>query len=82
MYYIYLAKCRDGTYYCGYTANLENRIETHNKGMGAKYTKKRRPITLVYSEQFETRSLAMKRELEIKKMGHMQKIILARGWQK
>ena len=74
MHYIYIVKCADGTYYTGYTNDLERRIKQHNEGEGAKYTKGRRPVKLVHSEQFETKSKAMKREYEIKQFKQERKI--------
>lgn len=67
MYYIYIAECKDGTLYTGYTVNLENRIKAHNDGRGAKYTRGRIPIVLKYYEEYECKSDAIKRELQIKK---------------
>ncbi len=78
-YYIYLVECSDRSYYCGYTNDLKKRIETHNKGTGGKYTKRRLPVELIYSEEFETRSEAMKRECAIKKFSRKQKEELVRG---
>ena len=54
MNYTYIVECSDGTLYTGWTNNLEKRLEAHNAGKGAKYTKTRRPVKLVYQEQFET----------------------------
>ena len=51
MFYVYIIRCKDNTLYTGFTVNLEKRIETHNKGMGAKYTRGRRPVKLVYKEE-------------------------------
>ena len=66
-YYVYLVKCRDHTLYCGYTTDLQRRVDTHNRGDGAKYTKSRLPVELVYAEEYETKSEALKRECAIKK---------------
>ena len=60
--YTYIVKCSDGTLYCGWTNDLEKRIAAHNAGTGAKYTKTRRPVELVYREAFETKEEAMSRE--------------------
>lgn len=68
MYHTYLARCADGTLYTGYCADLEAREKKHNEGVGAKYTRGRLPVKIVYSESFETKSEAMKRENEIKAM--------------
>ncbi len=72
-YYVYLLKCSDSSFYCGYTDNIEKRVELHNSGKGAKYTRSHRPVELVYSEAFDTKSDAMKRECEIKKMTRAEK---------
>ena len=72
-HYAYIVECADGTYYCGYTNDLENRIETHNRGKGAKYTKPRLPVVLVYFEEFETKEEAMSREWHLKQLTHAQK---------
>ncbi|MDD4250886.1 MAG: GIY-YIG nuclease family protein [Candidatus ainarchaeum sp.] len=73
VFFVYLLECRDYTYYCGYTNDLEKRIITHNKGIGSKYTKRRRPVKLIYFEEYETRSLAMKREYAIKQFSRREK---------
>src|SRR5690349_21065449 len=76
VYFVYIAECSDGTYYTGYTDNIELREKEHNglgKFPGAKYTRTRRPVKMVYSEDFQTRSFAMRRELELKKLSHKQK---------
>lgn len=76
-YFVYILKCRDSTLYTGYTNDLENRVKIHNTGKaGAKYTKARRPVVLVYSEAFKSKSKALKREWEIKKMKREEKDIL------
>ena len=71
-HYAYIVECADGTYYCGYTNDLEKRIETHNRGKGAKYTKPRLPVVLVYYEEFETKEEAMSREWHLKQLSHAQ----------
>jgi putative endonuclease len=72
-FFVYLLECRDKTFYCGYTTNLEKRLINHNKGIGSKYTKRRRPVRIIYFEKLETRSLAMKREYQIKQFSRKQK---------
>jgi putative endonuclease len=68
-WYIYIVRCNDGTLYTGITKNLDKRIDEHNSGNGgAKYTRFRRPVRLVYTEQVESRSDAAKREYQLKKM--------------
>ena len=73
MNYTYILKCNDNTLYTGWTNNLEKRLESHNAGKGAKYTKPRLPVELVYYESFETKQEAIKREYEIKKLKRKQK---------
>ena len=78
MYYVYIVECADKTLYTGVTTELERRVEEHNSSeKGAKYTRTRRPVKLVYSEMYPDRSSASKREYEIKKkMNREQKIKL------
>lgn len=71
--YTYILRCADGTLYCGWTNDLTARLAAHNSGKGAKYTRGRGPVTLVYSELFDTQSEAMRREAEIKKLTRAQK---------
>lgn len=78
MNYTYILRCKDNTLYTGWTNNLEKRIEAHNAGKGAKYTKARLPVELVYFEQFETKEEAMKREFAIKQLTRKKKEILIR----
>lgn len=73
MNYTYILRCRDNSLYTGWTNNLEKRIEAHNAGKGAKYTKARLPVELVYYEQFETKEEAMRREYAIKQMSKKEK---------
>ncbi len=73
MNYTYLLLCADGTFYCGWTNHLKERVETHNAGKGARYTRSRRPVTLVYWEAFETKGEAMSREAAIKKLSRKEK---------
>ena len=80
MFYCYILKCFDNTLYTGYTNNLEKRVATHNKGKGAKYTKRRRPCVLVYYEEFSCKSDALKREYYIKhRLSRSDKLALIRG---
>lgn len=80
-HYIYIVRCKDDSLYTGYTNNIEARIKKHNDGKGAKYTKTRRPVVLVYQESFETKSEALKREYEIKTYSRTKKIQLIKGGQ-
>lgn len=71
--YTYIVRCKDDTLYCGWTNNLKKRIDSHNAGTGAKYTKSRRPVELVYYEVFATKEEAMSREYAIKQMKRSEK---------
>lgn len=73
---MYILRCKDGSLYTGWTNNLEKRIEAHNSGKGAKYTKGRRPVTLVYSESLTTKEEALKREYAIKQLKKSEKLSL------
>ena len=73
MNYTYIVKCCDGTFYTGWTNNLEKRIRDHNDGKGAKYTKSRRPVELVYYETFSQKEDAMRREYAIKQLNRAGK---------
>jgi len=76
-YFVYIVKCSDDTLYTGITTDVERRIEEHNSSeKGAKYTKLRRPVKLVYTEKSEDRSSASKREYAIKKLTRIQKMEL------
>lgn len=66
MWYVYLLRCRDNSLYTGVTSNLENRLVCHNKGRASKYTRTRRPVELLYAEEFDDKSSALSREIEIK----------------
>lgn len=78
--YVYIVRCSDQTLYTGWTNQLEKRIEAHNAGKGAKYTKARRPVELVYFETFEHKREALKREYQIKqlKRSEKEKLILSK----
>ena len=71
--YTYILECKDGTYYTGWTNNLETRLKDHNEGRGAKYTKARLPVSLIYHEEFQTKEEAMRREYAIKHMTRSEK---------
>jgi len=72
-FYVYILLCMDGSFYTGYTKDLNERTRQHENGKGAKYTKAHRPQKVAYVELFGTRSSAMKRERAIKKLTHKQK---------
>jgi putative endonuclease len=69
----YILQCDDGTYYTGWAKDLAKRVEQHEKGLGARYTRQRLPVRLVYSEALPDRSAAMKRERVIKKLTRLKK---------
>ena len=73
MHFVYIVRCTDGTLYTGYARDPVARTEAHNTGRGARYTSGRRPVTLVYSEPFDTLSAALKRECELKKLSRAEK---------
>ena len=77
MNYPYIVKCCDNTLYTGWTTDLDRRIEAHNSGKGAKYTRSRRPVELIYAERFDTKQEAMRREWEIKQLSREEKLRLA-----
>ena len=72
-YYTYIVRCADGTLYTGWTNDLKKRIKAHNAGKGAKYTKARRPVELVYFETFDNKGDAIKREYQIKQLKRSEK---------
>lgn len=76
MYYVYMVKCSDNTIYTGYTNDLEKRVSTHNKGVGAKYTRGRTPVELCYFEEYENKIEAQNRERSIKKLNRKKKLEL------
>ncbi len=76
MYYVYMVECADSSLYTGCTNNLERRLRMHNSGAGAKYTRSRRPVRLVYQEQVEGHSLALRREAAIKGLTRREKLEL------
>lgn len=80
--YTYILKCADDTLYCGWTNDLEKRLKAHNGGKGAKYTRSRLPVTLVYSQEFDTPIEAQKREYRIKQMTRAEKLKLIEKHQK
>lgn len=72
-HYVYIIECSDGSYYTGYTTDVERRVEEHNDGTGAKYTRGRTPVTLQHVESFDSQSAAMKREYDIKQLSRREK---------
>ena len=78
VWHLYILRCGDGTLYTGITTDVEKRLEAHRSGKGAKYTRGRGPLELIYREKCGSHSDALKRELFVKKMGREQKEILIR----
>lgn len=76
MYFAYIMRCADGTLYTGWTNDLEKRLAAHIAGTAAKYTRPRRPVTLVYQEAFPTKEEAMRREWQIKRLTRAEKLAL------
>ena len=72
-YYVYVLLCEDGSYYTGYAKDLDTRVEQHMRGVGARYTKMHKPKKVVYTEEFDTRREAVRRERKIKKLSHDEK---------
>ncbi len=75
-WYVYILRCRDDTLYTGITDDLNRRLEAHNSGKGAKYTRGRGPVTLCYSDEQESYSAALKREYAIKQLSRAEKLSL------
>ena len=75
-YYCYIVQCADGTYYTGWSTDPEKRLKQHNAGRGARYTRSRRPVRLVYIEEQPDRGSAMKREVAIKRLSRNHKAAL------
>lgn len=75
MYHLYILKCKDKTLYTGITVDVKRRVKEHNSSeLGAKYTRTRRPVSLVYSKRFHTRSTASREETRIKKLSRKKKL--------
>ena len=75
--FVYLLRCSDGTIYAGWTLDVARRVKLHQQGRGARYTRMRRPLTLIYQERLPSRRAAMQREIAIKKMPRARKLVLA-----
>ena len=78
--YTYILKCSDGSLYSGWTNDLEKRLSAHNAGTASKYTRTRRPVELIYFEEFQTKQEAMSREFRIKKLTRAEKLRLTEGF--
>ena len=77
----YILKCNDNSLYTGWTNDITHRLKMHNEGKGAKYTRGRGPVELVYLEEFETKQEAMSREAKIKRLSRKQKLLLTETYQ-
>jgi putative endonuclease len=77
MPFVYIIQCADDTLYTGWAVDVTARVKVHNAGRGARYTKTRRPVSLLYSEELPTRADAMRRERQIKKLPRLKKLALA-----
>ena len=77
-YYAYLARCADDSLYAGYTDDIAKREKAHNDGLGAKYTKSRRPVKIVYFEEFDNKTDAMSREWHLKRLTRVEKLALVK----
>lgn len=81
MNYVYILRCADDTLYCGWTTELNKRLVAHNSGRGAKYTRSRRPVELIYVEEYDDRHDALSREWHIKRMSREEKQRLCKSQQ-
>ncbi len=82
MHYVYMVRCSDESLYTGYTVNIEKRLDSHNQGVGAKYTRGRLPVVLCFFEEYDTKVEAMRREYRIKQLSRKQKLELIGGTKK
>lgn len=80
LHYVYILQCSDNTLYTGYTPNIEARVAAHNQGLGAKYTRGRTPVQLIYAEVYSTKSEALKREYQIKQLTRLEKLKLVQSY--
>ena len=81
-HFVYLLCCADDTLYCGYATDVSKRLATHNSGKGAKYTRGRLPVKVIYTEELPTKGDALRREYEIKQLSRTEKLALAAQYQK
>jgi predicted GIY-YIG superfamily endonuclease len=79
-WYVYILECSDGSYYIGHAKDINTRLEEHNSGRGAGYTRSRRPVRLLYSEKHNIRTEAVRRETQIKKWSHGTKLRPGKPW--
>ena len=81
-HYVYMVECKHGTYYTGYTNDIDQRIKKHNEGKGAKYLRGRAPVRLVWLKKFVDKSSALRYEIQVKKLTKEQKNELVRGYRR
>lgn len=79
-WYVYILRCKDGTLYTGMTDDVPRRLAAHRAGKGAKYTRGRSPLELVYREECTDRSAALRREIAVKRLTRQEKLNLCRAW--
>lgn len=79
-YYVYMLLCEGGSYYTGYAKDLESRFRLHLKGEGAKYTRMRKPVGIIYTEQFQKLGEALRRERQVKNMSREEKLMLVKSF--
>ncbi len=79
-FYVYIIKCKNGTYYTGYTNNLESRIKLHNKGNGARYLRGKSPVQLVYAKEYKYYKNALSAEKNMKKLTRKEKEVLIENY--
>lgn len=80
LWWVYILRCKDGSLYSGITNDIDQRLEAHNQGTGAKYTRGRRPVTLIYKEPAANRSEATRRERQMKSLSRQEKLLLAESF--
>ncbi|MGD0477373.1 MAG: GIY-YIG nuclease family protein [Nitrososphaerales archaeon] len=78
-HFVYMLECSDGTLYTGYTTDVGRRLHQHNSGKGARYTRSRTPVKLVFRERFRSRGDALRREIQVKRMSRSSKLLLCAG---
>lgn len=80
MHFVYIVRCKDGSLYTGYTTNVKERLITHNSGKGAKYTRSRLPVNLVYYKRVDSKSMGLRLEARIKKLTKKEKEALVKAF--
>jgi putative endonuclease len=81
-HYVYLVRCADGSFYCGYAVDVVKRIQAHNAGKGSKILRGKLPVRLAYARKFRAKSDALRHEIALKRQSHADKGDLARAWRK